>query len=133
MLKRKNLVPNKEIVNKVDFINKRLTVYSMNQFNKKKIYNCDLVVNVSGPISVKNLKNELPLLNSLKKNGAQNNHNGFVVNKNFEIKGFKNTYTPGTIAGGFNPERKTIISAILKNSLIVGKNIYKNIIKYNYD
>ena len=51
-----------------------------------------------------------------------------MVNKNFEIKGFKNTFAPGTIAVGFNPERKTIIDAILKNSSIIGENIYKNII-----
>ena len=127
LFKKKYLISNKEIVNKVDFIKNRLMVFSVNQFKKKKNYNCDLVVNVSGPISVKKITNEIPLLYSLKKKGAQNTSNGFVVNKNFEIKGFKNTFTPGTIAVGFNPERKTIIDAILRNSSIVGKNIYKNI------
>ena len=127
LFKKKYLISNKEIVNKVDFIKNRLIVYSVNQFKKKKNYNCDLVVNVSGPMSVKKITNEIPLLYSLKKKGAQNTSNGFVVNKNFEIKGFKNTFTPGTIAVGFNPERKTIIDAIIRNSSIVGKNIYKNI------
>jgi len=128
LVKKKYLISNREKVNKVDLVRNRLVVYSVNQFNKKKNYNCDLVVNVSGPMNVKKIKNEVPLLNSLKKRGAQNTSNGFVVNKNFEIMGFKNTFTPGTIAVGFNPERKTIIDAILKNSSIVGKNIYKNII-----
>ena len=129
LFKKKYLISNKEIVNKVDFIKNRLIVYSVNQFKKKKNYNCDLVVNVSGPMSVKKITNEIPLLYSLKKKGAQNTSNGFVVNKNFEIKGFKNTFTPGTIAVGFNPERKTIIDAIIRNSSIVGKNIYKNIMR----
>lgn len=129
LVKKKYLISNREKVNKVDLVRNRLVVYSVNQFNKKKNYNCDLVVNVSGPMNVKKIKNEVPLLNSLKKRGAQNTSNGFVVNKNFEIMGFKNTFTPGTIAVGFNPERKTIIDAILKNCSIVGKNIYKNIIE----
>ena len=128
LLKKRFKISNKEIVNKVDFINKKLRVSSVNQFRKKKNYNCDLVVNVSGPMSVKKITNEIPLLYSLKKKGAQNTSSGFVVNKNFEIKGFKNTFAPGTIAVGFNPERKTIIDAILKNSSIIGENIYKNII-----
>ena len=34
---------------------------------KKRNYNCDLVVNVSGPMSVKKITNEIPLLYSLKK------------------------------------------------------------------
>ncbi len=133
LIKKKYLISYKEIVNKVDLIKKKLTVYSENQFKIKKKYNYDIVVNVSGPISVKKIRNEIPLLNSLKKKGAKYTSNGFMVNKEFEIKGFKNTFAPGTIAVGFNPERKTIINAILKNSSIVGKNIYRNIVRKNYD
>ncbi len=129
LTKKKYLISKKEKVNKVDFTNNKLVVYSENQSKKKQYYNCDLVVNVSGPMSVKKIKNEIPLLNSLKKKGAQYTSNGFLVNKDFEIKGFKDTFAPGTIAVGFNPERKTIINAILKNSSIVGKSIYKNIIR----
>lgn len=129
LTKKKYLISKKEKVNKVDFINNKLIVNSENQSKRKKYYNCDLVVNVSGPMSVKKIKNEIPLLNSLKKKGAQYNSNGFLVNKDFEIKGFKDTFAPGTIAVGFNPERKTIINAILKNSSIVGKSIYNNIIR----
>ena len=133
LIKKKHLISRKEKVNKIDFIDNKLVVYSENQYKKKNHYNCDLVVNVSGPMSVNKIKNEIPLLNSLKKKGAQYTSNGFLVNKNFEIKGFKDTFAPGTIAVGFNPERKTIINAILKNSSIVGKSIYKDIIKRVYE
>ncbi len=133
LIKKKYLISNKEIVNKVDFIKNKLIVFSVNQLNKKKNYNCDLVVNVSGPISVKKIRKEIPLISSLKRKGAQSTFNGFIVNKNFEIKGFKNTFTPGTIALGYNPERKTIIDAILKNSSVVGRNVYKNIIGSFYE
>jgi hypothetical protein len=129
LIKNKYLFSYKEKVTKVDLIKNKLVVYSENQMKKKKKYICDLVVNVSGPISVKKIKNEIPLLKSLKKKGAKYSQNGFIVNKEFEIKGFKNTFTPGTIAVGFNPERKTIFDAILKNSSSVGQKIYKNIIK----
>jgi hypothetical protein len=40
----------------------------------------------------------------------------------------KNIYFPGYLANGFNPERKTIIKAILENSNIVGKKIAKNVV-----
>ena len=50
-----------------------------------------------------------------------------MVNKNFELKELKNIYIPGILARAFNPQRKTIIQAILKNSNKVGKNIAKNI------
>ena len=133
LMKKKHLISNKEIVRKVDFIKKKLIVNSINQLNKKKNYICDLVVNVSGPMSVEKIKNEIPLLGSLKRNGAINTPNGFVVNKNFEIKGLAKTFTPGTIAVGFNPERKTIIDAILKNSSLVAKCIYKNIVSSVYE
>ena len=65
------------------------------------------------------------LVNSLKNYGAKVNSGGFLVDSNFQIEGAKNIYTPGIFARGFNPERKTIIQAILKNSQLVGKNIAK--------
>ena len=72
-----------------------------------------------------------PIIKYIKKNGAKINPNSgsFIVNKNFELKGLKNFYLPGTIAQGFNPERETIISAILKNSNSVGNNISSNLLK----
>ena len=53
---------------------------------------------------------------------------GFVVNNNFELINNKNIYLPGYLANGFNPERKTIIKAILENSNIAGKKIAKNVV-----
>ena len=53
-----------------------------------------------------------------------------VYNNEFDaIRGIKNTYTPGILATGFNPQRKTIFTAILRNSFLVGKSIAKNLLK----
>ena len=96
---------------------------------KKKNYICDIVVNVSGPLNVGELRHEIPLINVLKKNGGKVSSGAFLVNNNFEIKGLKNIFTPGILAKGFNPERKTIFKAILKNSILVGKNVAKVLLK----
>ena len=45
------------------------------------------------------------------------------------MQGFKNVFIPGILARGFNPERKTIISAILKNSNIVANYMFKKYLK----
>jgi len=128
-LSRKNmLISNKENVEKVECKHKKLLVKTINGSNIKKEYLCDVVVNVSGPLNVENLKKEIPLINSLKMNGAKVNSGGFIVDNNFKIKGLKNIFTPGILAKGFNPERKTIFSAILKNSLLVGKSVAKVLI-----
>ena len=116
------LIAQKEEIISVILKNKKLNVIS-----NKKNYKCDIVINVSGPLSVSTLSKEVPLISSLKINGAKYNSSGFMVNKNFEIKELKNIYTPGILARAFNPQRKTIIQAILKNSNKVGKNIAKNI------
>ena len=60
---------------------------------KKKNYNCDIVVNVSGPLNVRDLKQKFPLINILKKKGGKISSGGFEVNNNFEIKGLKYFYT----------------------------------------
>ena len=82
-------------------------------------YICDLVINVSGPLNAGTISNEIPLVKFLKQKGSKIAGGGFVVNNNFEIAGLKNIYIPGILARGFNPERKTIIKAILENSNIV--------------
>ena len=97
--------------------------------NTNKKYICDIVVNVSGPLNVENIKNEIPLIKSLKSNGAKVSSGGFLVNNNFAIGGIENTYTPSILATGFNPQRKTIFTAILRNSFLVGKSIAKNLLK----
>ena len=78
-------------------------------------------MNVSGPLNVDNIKTESSVISSIKKLGAKIRPSGFIANENFEIQGLKNTYMPGTLARGFNPERKTIINAILKNSKKIGQ------------
>ena len=115
----------REIVKKVDILKKKLIVKTINQKNIKNNYICDIVVNVSGPLNVERIKNEILLVKSLKKYGAKVSSEGFLIDKNFQIKGIKNIYTPGILARGFNPERKTIINAILKNSMLAGKSIAK--------
>ena len=97
--------------------------------NKLKKYKCDIVINVSGPLNAKKIKNEIPLVKSLKKKGAKTtNAGGFVVDNNFKIFGIKNVYSPGILSRGFNPERKTIIKAILENSNKVGQSIAKTLV-----
>ena len=63
----------------------------------------------------------------LKQNGSKTNDKGFIVSKNFELVALKNIYIPGILARGFNPERKTIIKAILENSNIAGQSIAKTL------
>ena len=128
LLKMKILKIKKEIVKKVDNLKGQLIVETKSNNNKINKYICDLVINVSGPLNVGTLKNEIPLINDLRKNGAKILSGGFVVNNYFKISGIKNIYTPGILARGFNPERKTIIKAILENSQKAGESIAKTLI-----
>ena len=128
LFKMKILKTRKEIVKKVDISKKKLVVKTLNSRNKLKKYICDLVINVSGPLNPDTIKDEIPLVKSLKRNGAKTNSGGFIVSDNFEIVGLKSIYTPGILARAFNPERKTIINAILENSNVVGKSIAKTLI-----
>ena len=126
LLKMKILKTKKETVNKVDVLKKKLVVNAKNNNNVTKKYICDLVINVSGPLNPKTIKNEIPLVKSLKKNGARTSiAGGFFVNNDFKVIGKQNTYIPGILSRGFNPERKTIIKAILENSNKSGKSIAK--------
>ena len=127
--KMKVLVTRREIVKKVDVLKKKLVVFAKNNKNKLIKYNCDIVINVSGPLSAHQIINEIPLVKSLKQNGSKTNDKGFVVNDNFAATGIKNVYIPGILARGFNPERKTIIKAILENSNTVGQSIAKTLIR----
>ena len=115
----------KEIVYKIDAKLKKLLIYSTDIKNKKVKNFYDLVVNVSGPLKIESISNEMPLIKSLKNQGAKTRSGGFIVNNNFKISGLKNIYTTGILARGFNPERKTIIKAILKNSQKCGRAIAK--------
>lgn len=129
LLKMKILKTKKENVIKVEKYNSMLLVTTSNHSNKRKKYLCDLVVNVSGPLNPKLIRNEIPLIKSLKKNGAKvTTAGGFAVDNNFKLKGLKNVYSPGILSNGFNPERKTIIKAILENSKKSGQSIAKTLI-----
>ena len=59
--------------------------------------------------------------------GAKTISGALNVNYNFQIVGLDNIYVPGTLARGFNPERKTIINAILKNSNSVASSINRSL------
>ena len=128
LIEMKVLKTKKEIVKKVDVLKKKLIVTAKNN-NILKKYICDLVVNVSGPLSVKAINNEIPLIHSLKKNGAKTSiSGGFIADKNFKIIEKKNVYVPSVLSRGFNPERKTIIKAILENSGKSGQSIAKTLL-----
>ena len=129
-LSRNNiLITNKEIVKKVDIHHKKLLVKTLDEEKKKKKYICDIVVNVSGPLNVNNIQNEIPLVKFLKSQGAKVRSGGFLVGNDFTIKGTKNIYTPGILANNFNPERKTVFAAIIKNSNLAGKSIAKTLLR----
>ena len=48
---------------------KLLTVAYTEKSHKSKKYICDLVINVSGPLDAGKIKNEIPIVKSLKQNG----------------------------------------------------------------
>jgi hypothetical protein len=129
MFKKKILEAKKEIVKNIDLIKGNLIVTNTNDKNTIKKYKCDIVVNVSGPLNAEKIKNEMPLINKLKKRGAKIISGNIVVNNSFEIVGLKNVFVPGILARGFNPERKTIINAILKNSNLVANSIGSGFVK----
>ncbi len=123
LFKRKILVAKKEKVNFIDVMNKNLIVVAKDKKNFTKKYKCDIVINVSGPLSAEKIRTEIPLIYRLKKMGAETISGNLVVNNFFEIKGLNNIYVPGILARGFNPERKTLIKAILGNCNLVANRI----------
>lgn len=115
-------------MNKVDDKLGKLIVSSKNFKKKHEKNNYDLVINVSGPLNVEKIKNEMVLVKSLKALGAKVKSGGFIVDSKFQLKGIKNVYTVGILARGFNPERKTILKAILENSAVAGQSIAKTLL-----
>ena len=87
----------------------------------KKLIKSDIVINVSGPVSVVKNKNEIKFIPSLRKITKKFNERGFSTNKNFMLE--KGLFLPGTLSNNFNPGRETIIKAITKNAHKVAKNI----------
>ena len=81
----------------------------------------DIVVNVSGPVTIVDNKSEIQLINSMKKITKNFNNRGFSPNNNFMLE--EGLYLPGTLSNNFNPGRQTIIKAITNNAHKVAKNI----------
>ena len=74
----------------------------------------DIVVNVSGPVSLTKITNEVGFLNSLKGISNEFGQRGFLADNNFSVA--KKIYAPGVISSNFNPNRFTIIKAITFNT-----------------
>ena len=117
----------KEKVKSIDIVKNKLVVIAKKKDNSIKKYSCDIVINVSGPLNAEKIKKEIPLIYQLKKMGALTISGNLVVSNFFEIKGLKNIYVPGILARGFNPERKTLINAILGNCNLVANSISRSL------
>ena len=91
----------------------------------------DIVVNVSGPVSLFKNHNEVPFLKSLKKVCKKFNERGFTSDKFFQIT--NRIYAPGTLSSNFNPERKTIIKSITENCVITAKHFVKSISRQSWN
>ena len=125
LFKKNILIAKKEKVSAINVVKDNLIVVAENKKRSIKKYKCDIVINVSGPLNAERIKKEIPLVYKLKQMGANTISGNLVVNKFFEIKGLNNIYVPGILARGFNPERKTLIKAILGNCNLVANSISK--------
>jgi hypothetical protein len=116
-----------ERANKIKFVKNRVTKIIKNKNNitlktqSNKSIKGDIVINVSGPVSIVDNKDEIKFISSLKKITKKFNERGFSPNNNFMLE--KGLYLPGTLSNNFNPGRETIIKAITKNTHKVAKNI----------
>ena len=116
-----------ERANKIKFIKDRvikITTYKNDLIlgtQSGKSLKGEIVINVSGPVSIVDNKNEIKLISSLKKITKKFNKRGFSPNNNFMLE--KDLYLPGTLSNNFNPGRETIIKAITKNAHKVAKHI----------
>ena len=102
-------------------LNKYIIVTTSNGLKVKG----DIVVNVSGPVSLTKVTNEVTFLNSLKKMSNEYGERGFLADNNFSIA--KKIYAPGVISSNFNPNRFTIIKAITFNTHKSVKKIVKTL------
>ena len=90
---------------------------------KTKNILADVVINVSGPVSLLKNYKEVSCLNSLKKLCLNFNERGFISDKHHRIN--ENIYAPGTLSSNFNPERRTIIKSITENCKITAVHFIK--------
>jgi len=113
--------------NKIEFIKDKVIKIIKNKNNlilktqSSRSIKCNIVINVSGPVSILENKNEIKFISSLRKITKKFNKRGFSTNNNFMLE--KGLYLPGTLSNNFNPGRETIIKAITKNAHKVAKNI----------
>ena len=116
-----------ERANKIKFIKDRVIKIIKNkndlilETQSSKSIKGEIVINVSGPVSIEDNKNEIKFISSLRKITKKFNKRGFSPNNNFMLE--KDLYLPGTLSNNFNPGRETIIKAITKNAHKVAKNI----------
>ena len=116
-----------ERANKIKFIKDKVVKIIKNKnililkTNNKKSIKGDIVINVSGPVNVVEVKNEIKFIPSLRSMTKKYNERGFSTNMNFMLE--NGLYLPNN----FNPGRETIIKAITKNSYKVAKNIIEKI------
>lgn len=108
----------KFIKDKVIKITKFKKILILNTQLKKEIKG-DVVINVSGPVSIIENKNEIKFISSLKEISEKFNDRGFSTDHNFMLE--KGLFLPGTLSNNFNPTRETIIKAITRNAHKVSK------------
>ena len=119
-----------ERANRIKFIKekaisvKKYKKYLILKMKNHKSIKCDIIINVSGPVNILNINDEIKFVKSLKTITNKFNERGFNPNSNFMLE--NGLYLPGTLSSNFNPGRETIIKAITKNSHKVAKNIFIN-------
>tara|TARA_Y100000816_G_scaffold252211_1_gene203090 strand:- start:3373 stop:4914 length:1542 start_codon:yes stop_codon:yes gene_type:complete len=111
----------KDKIIQINKMKKKLVVTT----TRREKYTGDILVNVSGPVGLDKVSNEVPFLNFLKENSFEYNSRGFIADKNFSIG--KNIYAPGVLSSNFNPNRVTIIKAITSNTHKSVKKLIKNL------
>ena len=99
----------------IKFSNKKIYVLTD---NKKKVES-DIVINVSGPVSIDKINNEVSFIKSIKFFSKKFDKTGFITDKDFMLE--EGLFLPGVLSTNFNPTRETIIKAISNNSKKVAK------------
>ena len=130
-VKYKNLLEKKGTIkmikSSIKNISKKNGKFIVNTTNNKKIHS-DILVCVFGPQNIIDLKSNNSFFKSLSKLEIKFLNTGIKVNKYFQTIGQKNIYMIGFHVNGYNPDRKTIIKAIVENSKIAFKSLKNNII-----
>ena len=130
-VKYKNLLEKYKIIkmikSSVKSVSQKKDEFIVETKNNKKIKS-DILVCVFGPQSVMDLKINDSLFKSLHKLKIEFLNTGIKVNKYFQTVGQNNIYMIGFHANGYNPDRKTIIKAIVENSKFALKSLKNNIV-----